>query len=307
MRHVYAAPRDLPTNWINTIVQSADGAVWVGSNRGLFHFRRDPSEDAYRIRAYSTSEGADEVWGIAQDRQQNLWLGRKPSGVARLWHRGLTGFGAADGLSASNSINATRNGDVIAVSALDVNRWCLCRFDGMKFVASRFPGQDVSPGWGWSQMVLQDRTGDWWIGTDSGLFCFTNRTTIGEVERSSPSAIYTTRDGLAGTQVLRLFEDSRSSTCGSERSAAPARAVALAAEDRHLPPLHRADGLPRLDQSYIAVLCKGLGDFLDVVTLSPRERQGNAESFPGPGRVQSLFLPEGLEVVETIVMLGVLN
>ena len=34
---VYAAPRDLPTNWINTIVQSADGAVWVGSNRGVFH------------------------------------------------------------------------------------------------------------------------------------------------------------------------------------------------------------------------------------------------------------------------------
>ena len=45
VRHVYAAPRDLPTNWINTIVQSADGAVWVGSNRGVFHFQRDPGGD----------------------------------------------------------------------------------------------------------------------------------------------------------------------------------------------------------------------------------------------------------------------
>ena len=42
VRRVYAAPRDLPTNWINTIVQSADGAVWVGSNRGLFHFLPGP-------------------------------------------------------------------------------------------------------------------------------------------------------------------------------------------------------------------------------------------------------------------------
>ena len=57
--------------------------------------------------------------------------------------------------------------------------------------------------------MLQDRTGDWWIGTNKGLFRFANLTTIDDVSRSSPSAIYTTRDGLAGPQVLRLFEDSR--------------------------------------------------------------------------------------------------
>ena len=61
----------------------------------------------------------DEVWAIAEDRQHNLWLGRSPVGVAKLWHRGLTRFDAADGLSWANSINATRNGDVIAVGGLD--------------------------------------------------------------------------------------------------------------------------------------------------------------------------------------------
>ena len=252
VRRVYAAPRDLPTSWINTIVQSADGAVWVGSNGGLFHFLPGQDRDDYQIRVYSTSEKPDEVWAIAEDRQHNLWLGRKSGGVAKLWHRGLTRFGAADGLAWANSINATRNGDVIAVGGLDANSWCLCRFDGTKFVAGRFPVRDVSPGWGWSQMVLQDRTGDWWIATDHGLFRFTNLETIDDVSRSSPSAIYTTRDGLAAPQAFRLFEDSSGDvwigTVGGARHG-------LSRWQRRTGTFHHysdADGLPRLDQSYVA-------------------------------------------------------
>lgn len=253
VRHVFTAPRDLPTNWINTILQSADGGVWVGSNGGLFHVLPGPDGDDYQIRAYSTSERPDEVWAIAEDRQHNLWLGRKPGGVAKLWHRGLTKFGEADRLPWANSINAIRNGDLIAVGGLGVNSWCLCRFDGMKFVANRFPGLNVSPGWGWSQMVLQDRTGDWWIATDHGLFRFSDLKTIDDVSRSSPSAIYTTRDGLAGVQVLRLFEDSRGDVWigtvgGADRNG-------LSVWQRSTGTLHHytdADGLPRLDQAYVA-------------------------------------------------------
>ena len=211
---VYTAPRDLPANWINTIVQSADGAVWVGSTRGLIQFAPAPSGNASRIRVYSTSATTDGVSAIAEDRQHNLWLGRAYVGVAKLWNRGLTRFGAADGLSSPNSINATRTGDLIAVSAVDAGRWCLWRFDGTKFVTTRFPMPDVTSGWGWSQTVLQDRTGDWWIGTDHGLFRFTNLKTIEDVARSPPSAIYTTRDGLAGPGYSACSR-TRAVTCGS--------------------------------------------------------------------------------------------
>jgi hypothetical protein len=59
---------------------------------------------------------------------------------------------------------------------------------------------------------------------------------------------------------------------------------------------------------FIKAPCKGLGDLLNVVALSPRERQGNAESFPGPRRIQRYCLSrKGWRVVETTVMLGVLN
>ena len=90
VRHVYAAPRDLPTNWITTIVQSADGAVWVGSNRGVFHFlpgpdgtptgfvsiprRRDLTRSGRSLKTVSTTCGwagamlASQSCGIAVSR-----------------------------------------------------------------------------------------------------------------------------------------------------------------------------------------------------------------------------------------------
>ena len=207
--HVYAAPRDLPTNWINTIVQSADGAVWVGSNRGVFHFLPDPGGDAYRIRVYSTSEGADEVWAIAEDRQHNLWLGRR-----HVWR----------GKAVASRSDEVRRGGWLVLGELDqrdperrrdrggrarreslvpvpVRRNEVRRRAGFRCQACRRVGDGAR----WCCKTAPATGGS---GPASGLFRFTNLETIDDVERSSPSAIYTTRDGLAGPQVLRLFEDS---------------------------------------------------------------------------------------------------
>ena len=232
---VYDGRRDLPTNWITTIVQSADGAVWVGTNRGVIQFLKDTGRDAYRIRVYSTSEETDEVWAIAEDRQHNLWLGRSHVGVAKLWNRGLTKFAAPDGLSWATSINATRTGDLIAMGGVDR---MLSRFDGTKFVASRFPIPGVTPGWGWSQTVLQDRTGDWWIGTGQGLFRFTNLETIDDVPRSSPTPIACPRRSRGSPGVSPLRGLGRRHMDRDDWRAEHFRALALAAEDRHLPSLH---------------------------------------------------------------------
>ena len=252
VRRVYTAPRDLPTNWITTILQSADGALWVGSNAGVIQFLRDSGEDAYRIRVYSSSEGNDEVWAIAEDRQHNLWLGRSHAGAAKLWNRGLTKFVAPDGLSWATSINVTQTGEVIATGGLETGRWCLCRFDGARFVGRR-PIPAVKPGWGWSQTLLQDRTGDWWVGTVNGLFRFTKLKTIDDAAWASPFAIYSPRDGLAGIQVLRLFEDSRGDvwigTVGGPGPFGLSRWQRKSGTFRHYTD---ADGLPRLDQFYVA-------------------------------------------------------
>ena len=181
------------------------------------------------------------------------------AGVAKLWHRGLTRFVASDGLSWVNSINATRNWRSYRCRR---NRGTLVPVPVRRHEVRRqqpsMPG--VSPGWGWSQTVLQDRTGDWWIGTNKGLFRFTNLKTIDDVSRSSPSAIYTTRDGLAGPQVLRLFEDSRGDvwigTVGGASLAGLSRWQRKTGTFRHFTD---ADGLPALDQGYVVVVRRGSG------------------------------------------------
>ena len=220
---VYAAPRDLPTNWINTIVQSADGAVWVGSNRGVFHFAAESWRGRLRDPCLFDVGGTDEVWAVAEDRQHNLWLGRKPVSVGKLWHRGLTRFSAADGLSGANSINATRNGDVIAVGGFDaralasvpVRRNEVRRRQGFRWQARQ-------AGWGWSQMVLQDRTGDWWIGTDQGLLPFheSRNDRRCELVRHRPRS--TRPETVLPPSRCSACSRTRGATCGSGRSAGPA-------------------------------------------------------------------------------------
>jgi ligand-binding sensor domain-containing protein/signal transduction histidine kinase len=299
VRSVYTAPRDMPTNWITTIVQSADGAVWVGSNAGVIHFLPDSGADVYRIRTYWVSERPDEVWSIAEDRQHNLWLGRSHAGVAKLWNRGLTKFDASDGLSWANSINVTRTGELIAMGGRETGRWCLCRFDGTKFVGKP-PVQGVAPGWGWSQTLLQDRMGDWWVGTVNGLFRFTNLKTIDDVAWSSPSAIYTPREGLASIQVLRLFEDTGGDvwigTVGGPGTFGLSRWQRKSGTFRHYTD---ADGLPRLDQFYVASFAEDRAGHVWIGFSGggglARHQNGRFERFAPtdgvpPGRIANLLL-----------------
>src|SRR5205807_519336 len=56
------------------------------------------------------------------------------------------------------------------------------------------------PGWG-PNRVVQDQSGEWWIGTARGLFRFA---TAGA---RVPKAVYTKKDGLAGDHIFSLHED----------------------------------------------------------------------------------------------------
>ena len=50
--------------------------------------------------------------------------------------------------------------------------------------------------------------GDWWVTTGAGALRY-SRCTLEELAHARPKNIYTTRDGLSGNDVFRLFEDSR--------------------------------------------------------------------------------------------------
>ena len=60
-----------------------------------------------------------------------------------------------------------------------------------------------------SGVALHDSAGEWWIPGGAGLYRFPRVEKVERLGRIRPKAIYTTRDGLAGDDVNRLFEDSR--------------------------------------------------------------------------------------------------
>jgi signal transduction histidine kinase/streptogramin lyase len=64
-------------------------------------------------------------------------------------------------------------------------------------------------GWVGEGLTLQARSGEWWIGTGSGLYRFPAVDGLTQLKTARPLAVYTTRDGLAEQQVFRVFEDSR--------------------------------------------------------------------------------------------------
>jgi ligand-binding sensor domain-containing protein len=207
----YALGRGLPSNWINGIAQTSDDTLWVGCDRGLLQLVPTRGQPAYRVRAYATPHGIvdRQVISLVEDRDRTLWVGTAYAGVAKVSHRGLTTFDSVDGVDWGRSIVETRGGELVALAGDERLHGFLTRFDGQQFVNLGWPVRQAEPSWGWSQTLLQNRTGDWWIGTSAGLFRFSHVRRLDDLARAAPSAIYTARDGLRGETILRLFEDSR--------------------------------------------------------------------------------------------------
>ena len=56
-------------------------------------------------------------------------------------------------------------------------------------------------------MVLQDRAGEWWLASSQGLLRYPRLESPLQLAETAPEAVYTTRDGLPGDVIVRLYED----------------------------------------------------------------------------------------------------
>ena len=127
----------------------------------------------------------------------------------RLARRGLTTFGEADGMidARTQAISETTDGRLYTISAIG-NRYVNI-FDGERFrsVRTYLPPSIEYPGWGWGQITFQDREGEWWIATGSGVVRFPRLASPLELAAAKPKAVYGEREGLALRDVFRLYED----------------------------------------------------------------------------------------------------
>jgi signal transduction histidine kinase/ligand-binding sensor domain-containing protein len=209
---VYAARDGLPALRVESLLETSDGTLWVGTTQGLA--RRIPGEapDGREFESYTLAQGlsARTVGALTEDRDGNLWVGTFGSGAMKVARNGFTTYTEADGAPQASALVETRSGALCVVhgseSGLDI-----AQFDGRRFtrIEPRWPRMITYFGWGRGQIALEDRTGEWWIATGQGLCRFARVSRVGQLAGARPARVYTTRDGLQGNNVFRVFEDSR--------------------------------------------------------------------------------------------------
>jgi signal transduction histidine kinase/ligand-binding sensor domain-containing protein len=201
----------LPTNWINQLFEPTDGELWAGSGAGLIRLTRATSGSP-RIRLFTEANGVGRgmVQAVSADRDGNLWLATENAGATKIARSGLSSFGAADGIAWSVSLMQTRAGD-LCFAGPAAARWGLRCFNGVSFdtIQMRFPPDTGSLSWGWNQLMLEDRSGDWWFATMEGVARFRKAARPRDLAGRFPDSWYGKREGLVPPYAFKLFEDSR--------------------------------------------------------------------------------------------------
>ncbi|HEV2881658.1 MAG TPA: two-component regulator propeller domain-containing protein [Pyrinomonadaceae bacterium] len=196
----YTNADGLPNNAVREIHLDDDGRIWLGTARGLSLFA--PSQG---FSNYTTAHGLsdDNIRALAGDRAGNLWIGTETGGAIKLARHGLVTYREAEGLGGRYILDIleSRTGTICAVSF----NGFISYFDGQKFNAVRpnVPAEVTR-----LTGVVEDHAGDWWVGTNRGLYRFSGIRHVSELARARPS-VYTSKNGLTSDYVRRVFEDSR--------------------------------------------------------------------------------------------------
>jgi ligand-binding sensor domain-containing protein/signal transduction histidine kinase len=207
VERVFTNKDGLPSVWVTDLRQMSDGRLWVATIQGLCLWREG------EVSVCKTYTGANdlcdrETWTIAEDKDDNLWLGTR-CGAKKIARYGFTAYDEANGTknTAVNSIFENAAGELFA-SYNDGEIRTVSRFDGEKFetVKPNFPREIGYFGWGNRHTVWQDETGDWWFPTAYGLYKFPRPAQFRDLATAAPQKI---AENLKDRQIFRLFEDSR--------------------------------------------------------------------------------------------------
>lgn len=229
---VWQVEEGLPQNTVDAIVQTRDGHLWLGTQRGVAWFNgveftvlegrgtsglrhnyvlalcegRDGSlwigtyggglsrfKDG-TFTTYTTANGLpdDTVRALLEDRTGALWIGTNGGGVSRFQGGKFTTYTTADGLAA-NVVRAL-------LEDTDGQIWVGTSGGGVSVLRqgsfTTFSRKNGLPhNFVWA--LYEDRGGSVWIGTSAGLCRY----------RAGAFSTYTTRDGLSDNFVIAVVED----------------------------------------------------------------------------------------------------
>ena len=202
VRRVYTTADGLPENNVPALFADGD-TLWVGTVVGVVETALKPAGELIVGRMLT----GFYAWAIASDSHGDIWIATE-AGARRLTRRGFTTFTEEDGLAVARVSSMFESGAGTVCATTLVRRLELSCFDGRRFqpVPVHAASSRGDPGWGWSQLTLQDRQGRWWIPTGEGLLQFAAGPAA-TLAAATPMAIYDMRRGLRSNDIFRLFED----------------------------------------------------------------------------------------------------
>jgi ligand-binding sensor domain-containing protein/signal transduction histidine kinase len=215
VERLYTKKDGLLNESIFSLFRTASGWLWISTMLGISEFSPDPLPGGGHFINYSREHGLSDagIRTIAEDHDGNLWLGSESGGVMKITRRGFTSYSEADGLEHGRiaALGEDRNGELFVVTgSLKAPSFHIHHFDGRRFrnIPINLPA-GVVPTWGWNQLLVHDRSRQWWVPTTSGLFQFPAVHALDELASARPVKVYTSQNGLSGNEPFRLYEDSR--------------------------------------------------------------------------------------------------
>jgi len=201
---------------VKALLEASDGTLWVGTAYGISRLRlseSDPPVFQNLTRVQGLSD--QQINALAEDPAGNIWAGTEGAGVMRIARQGFTTYRESDGLDTDRvmSVFEDRAGALLAVTTGPGGPSANV-FDGTRFRSLALKEFHQHPTWGWHQVLLESRTGEWWAATKQGL-CRFGATKAADLNGKNPKACYV-RDSI----VFRVFEDSKGGIWASAQSKA---------------------------------------------------------------------------------------
>jgi ligand-binding sensor domain-containing protein len=160
-----ASPLQLPNcRPLHCVIKDHEGALWIGAEHGLIKRQND------KTSVYSTSNGLSDncVRCLFQDRDRNVWIGTLSGGLCMLSGEPAVALASSDGLpDATISKLFQDHAGHVYVSAKGSGLFEISAGKVLPVKWSQTPlFKDIG------LRITQDSRGDWWIGTDRGIFRF---------------------------------------------------------------------------------------------------------------------------------------
>jgi ligand-binding sensor domain-containing protein len=220
---VYGKKDGIKAPMVVSVLFSPDGQLWVATPGGLSGWTSPAARSGAQFETWTTSQGLaiDGILTVAQDAEGNLWLGTSGAGAMRIARGGFRTYTTADGLGGDSvsSIFEDAEGSLIAIASPYPHRGFLNVRKGDRFIS--FQPQlptDFVHGWGWNQMVVEDRAREWWIPSGYGVYRFPGVASTLRLVGAHAKTVYL-HEKNPQHAIFRLFEDSRGDIWAATQSA----------------------------------------------------------------------------------------